>query len=174
MVAVVVILAAAVSAFALGFGQGLTDPGPNVAQTTGEFVPGASTQKVRVTHVAGDSVDVENLEIVVRASGPGVDTEARLVDLPADDYFSTAIGASNIQQDKSLIDEGNSGDLNQIIVPADSNTWVAGDTIQFAINVGGADFREPPNRTGPAADELEVVLVHTPSNTVLSEQTFTP
>lgn len=60
--------------------------------------------------------------------------------------------------------------------PADDNVWEAGETIQFEINVGGADFREPPNRTGPAADKLEIVIIYTDteSGAILFEETFRP
>jgi len=174
MVAVVVILAATVSVFAFGFVADLNEPAPNVAEASGEFEPGSDSdqQIVRVTHVTGDSVEVTELEIIVRASGPSLDTEARLVNLPADSYFSNAIDSSNVQGD-NIIDTSNSAP-NQVIVPADSNTWSAGDTIQFRIKVGGADFREPPDRTGPAADKLEVIIVHTPSNAIIFEDAFTP
>jgi FlaG/FlaF family flagellin (archaellin) len=169
MVAIVIILAAIISTFALGFAENFSDPAPIVSETTGEFVPGASTQKVRVTHVAGDKVRIENVEIVVRASGPDLDTEARLVDLPTDDFFSSAIDDSNIEGNKALIDKGNPGSLNKIIDREGSDTWAAGDTIQFAINKRGADFTD-----GGDADELEIIIVHTPSNAILSEETFTP
>jgi flagellin-like protein len=178
MVAIVVILAAVIGTFALGFTENFSEPAPNVAQTTGEFVPGADEQVVRITHVAGDSVPVEEIEIIVRASGPGDDLplEARLVDLPSDDFFSSAIGESNIEGDEELIDEGNSGELNRVIDREGTNVWSAGKTIQFAINSGGADFRDPPeleNDDGEA-NELEVLIMHTPSNSILSEHTFTP
>jgi FlaG/FlaF family flagellin (archaellin) len=176
MVAVVVIISATVSTSVLGIGATLDEPAPNVAETTGAFEPGASEQEVLVTHVAGDNVRVENIEIVVRASGPGVDTEARLVNLPAG---TSDIDDVNIDGDDSIISEGfgESGPSypNQVIIedfPADNNIWEAGETIQFEINVGGADFREPPS--GPDADTLEVVVVHTPSGSTISEHTFTP
>ena len=46
--------------------------------------------------------------------------------------------------------------------------------IEFEINVGGADFRESPN--GPEADELEVTIVYTDteSTATLFEKTFRP
>ena len=177
MVAVVVILAAIVSVAAFGFVSDINEPAPNVADTTGEFELETdafqSNQIVRIIHRGGDSVAVEEMEIIVRASGPGVDTEARLVDLPAEDW---SIDSNNVQGDKDLIDStsrspGGSKIQNQVIVSADSNVWSAGDTIQFRIKTGIADFRPGED---PDADELEVLIVYTPSNAIISEHTFTP
>lgn len=179
MVAIVVILAATVSVFFLAIGEDVTEPAPNVADTTGEFAVtppnerAGSNQIVRIEHRAGDDVAVENIEIIIRASGPALDTEARLVDLPTDSFFSNAIDSSNIQGNSNLIDTRNRPP-NQVIIPEDSNTWAVGDTIQFRTATEGADFRDGEDRTGPEADELEVIIVHTPSNAILSEHTFTP
>jgi flagellin-like protein len=172
IVAIVVILAAVISTFALGFAENFSDPAPTVGDTTGEFVPGADQQVVRITHVAGDNVPVEEIEIIVRASGPGDDLplEARLVDLPSAGY-GKKIDDANIEGD-DFLDQGTSID-DQIIVVEDSNIWEAGDTIQFVIAVD-ADFRDPPVDSDNEADTLEVVIVHTPSNSILSEHTFTP
>ena len=180
MVAIAVILTATISVFVLGFTEDLNDPAPVVGQTSGEFVPGADEQEVLITHVAGDNVPVENIDIVVRATGPGVDSETRLVNLPAE---GSDINSVNIEGDTGIISQGygESGpsDPNQVIIedyPTDNNMWDAGETIQFEINVGGADFREPPNRTGPEADELEVAVVYTDteSSAILFEETFRP
>jgi hypothetical protein len=180
MVAIVVILAATISVFVFDFTEVFQDPAPNVGQTSGEFIPGADDQEVQVTHVAGDSVRVENIEIVVKTSGPSLDTEARLINLPAE---SSDIDAENIQGDASLIDEGygdpGPADPNQVIIedfPPDDNVWEAGETIQFEINVAGADFRKPPDRTGPAANRLNVVIIYhsTESSAILYEETFRP
>jgi flagellin-like protein len=174
MVAIVVILAAVISTFALGFAENFSDPAPTVGQTSGEFEPGSDSdqQIVRITHIAGDSINVENIEIIVRASGPGDDlpTEARLVDLPAEGQFMT----DNINGNGDLISSRTS--TADIIEEDSSNTWGAGKTIEFRIGVGGADFRDPvPGyNEDNEANELEVVIVHTPSNSILSEHTFTP
>jgi len=171
MVAIAVILTATVSVFVLGFTEDIDDSAPVVGQTSGEFVPGADKQQVRVTHVAGDSVRVENIEIVVRASGPDVDSEARLINLPSDD---STLDDRNLDDPDNLISE--SGDPRVVVedVPADDNVWDAGETIVFAINVGGADFRESPDDDD--ADELEVIIIYTDteSSAILFEETFRP
>lgn len=177
MVAIVVILAAVLSVIVLDFSEDLDDPAPNVEDTTGEFELKTeafqSNQIVRITHIAGDNIPVEEMEIIVQVSGPDVNTQVRLVDLPAEDW---SIDSSNMQGDKDLIDSTSrtpSGAKiqNQVIVSADSNVWSAGDTIQFRIKTGTADFREGED---PDADELEVIIVHAPSNTIISENTFRP
>ena len=178
MVAIVVILAATASVFFLDSAEVITEPAPNVADTTGNFDIGVdgyqSDQIVRITHLAGDSVDINEIEIIVRASGPAssLPKEARLVDLPSE---GSDIDEKNIDGKSELIDEGpnpidGAGPPNLLITSQDSNVWSAGKTIQFRIPTGGADFREDPN--GPEADELEVIIVHTPSNAIISEHTF--
>jgi flagellin-like protein len=187
MVATVVILVATASVFIFGTGGSLSEPSPFVADTTGEFTAGADSnqQLVRITHKGGDNVAVEEIDIVVRASGPGADlpVEARLVDLPGDG-FGARIDDKNIQAGKGtskteaedLISQGTGGPDDQIIIVEDSNTWAAGDTIQFRVAVGGADFRDPPPayNSDAEADTLEVIIIHTPSDAIISENTFTP
>ena len=131
MVAVLFVLAAAISVSFFGVAEDINDPAPNVADTTGEFEVGTDRdeQIVQITHLAGDNVDVENIEIVVRASMTFVDDrESRLVDLPANFRFMT----ENINGD-NLIDSDVSVTDARIIHEEDSNVWKAGDTIQFGI-----------------------------------------
>jgi flagellin-like protein len=172
MVAIVVVLAATISVFFLGVTEDVNEPAPNVADTTGEFEPGADKQVVRIIHIAGDSVPVEEIEIIIRASGPGDDLplEARLVDLPSDG-FGTKIDDTNIEGD-DFLDQGTDTD-DQIIVEEDSNIWETSDTIQFVIAVD-ADFRDSPVNSDNEADTLEVIIIHTPSDTIISEHEFTP
>jgi FlaG/FlaF family flagellin (archaellin) len=179
MVAIVVLLAATVSVFFFDVTEDINQPAPVVGQTSGEFEAGGDfdQQIVRITHVAGDGVNVENIEIIVRASGPGdsLPAEARLVNLPSDGFQET-IDDSNIRGDE-LIDTS-SGSFGrpppQIIIREDSNTWSAGKTINFRIKVSGADFRDSAKGTDEEAEKLEVVIIHTPSNSILSEYTFSP
>jgi flagellin-like protein len=174
MVAIVVVLAAAISASFFDVAEDLREPAPNVADTTGKFVAGSSPDKqiVQITHESGDNVAVAEIEIIVRASGSGADlpTEARLVDLPAEGQFMT----NNIDGNSGLIDSRSS--TANIIEDDSSNVWAAGDTIRFRIGVGSADFRDPPPsyNTDKKSDVLEVIIVHTPSNSILAEHTFTP
>ena len=168
VVAVVVILAAIVSVFAFGFVSDINEPAPNVADT-GEFEvenEPSGDQTVRIRHSGGESVSVEELEIIVRASGPGdsLPKETRLVALPAS---GSSLNDKNIRGD--LVFEGSGND--QVIDGDPGVTWSSGDTIQFQIKLTEADFREGGS---PKADELEVIIIHTPSGAIISEQTFTP
>ncbi len=170
MVAVLFVLAAAISVSFFGVAEDINEPAPNVADTKGEFeIEGdwRGTQIVQITHVAGDNIAVGQVEIAVQASGPDVDSEARLVNLPAE---STTFDSENLEDSDNLIDDGNVN-RNNIIIDDDSNVWAAGDTITFRINTGEADFRDGED---PEADKLEVTIIHTESNTILSENTFTP
>jgi flagellin-like protein len=170
MVAVMIVLAATISVFFFGVTEDINEPAPNVADTKGEFeIEGdwRGTQIVQITHVSGDNVAVEQIEIVVRASGPDVDTEARLVNLPAE---GTTLDAENLNDPNNLIDDGNIN-RNSIIIDEDSNVWATGSTITFRINTGVADFRKGED---PEADELEIIIVHTESNTIISEHVFRP
>lgn len=169
MVAIVVILTATASIFVLEDADEINEPAPSVAQTTGEFVAGGDSdeQIVRITHKGGDNVAVEEIEIIVRASGPTLDTEARLVDLPSDGFFTRSIDdEKSVQGNKDLIAE--QFKTARIIVVEDSNVWSAGKTIEFRVAVGGADFRNNGD-----ADKLEVIIVHTPSNAIIFEEIFT-
>lgn len=173
MVAIVVVLATTTSVFFLDVTEDINEPAPNVVDTTGEFVvdePSAfDNQIVRITHIAGEGVAVEEIEIIIRASGPGVDTEARLVNLPS--TSSSRLLDENIDGNSNLIDQGFGS--ARLIVDDGIDVWSAGTTIEFRINTGvdGADFRE---RESPDADELEVIIVHTPSEAIISKNIFTP
>lgn len=179
MLAVVVVLAAAISVSVFDIAEDINEPAPNVADTTGEFriTPPDETagdnQIVQVTHVAGDNVPVEEIEIIVRAFGPELNAELRLMNLPSEgDRLNDA---TNFEGD-DIVDEGYSPQPKVVVedTPADNNQWEAGETIQFRISTGGADFRDSAQGDPNEADELEVVIVHTPSNSILSEHTFSP
>jgi len=187
LVAIVVILTVTLSVFVSGVTEDINDPAPNIADTTGDFDVGASgyqsDQIVRIAHLAGDSVTIGELEIIVRVRGPDstLPSEARLVNLPAE---GSSIDDKNIDGENMLIDRGpnplgGAGPPHLLITSQNANAWSAGKTIQFRIPTGGADFREGEDIPSsglnePDADELEVVIVHTPSNSILSEHTFTP
>jgi len=182
MIAIVFVVAGSLWAVWSGITQDISEPAPNVAETTGDFQLEATeetgfqdNQIVRITHTAGDEVPVEEIEIIVRASGPDVDDETRLVDLPAegqnidqenkegDELVSTSAGENQFGNDIPEHD--------QIIIDDDSNTWGAGDEISFRIKTTEADFRED---SYPNADELDIIVVHSPSEAILFEDTFRP
>lgn len=112
------------------------------------------------------------MEIIVRAFGSGSDfpKEALLTNLPSDGSFSRSIDSNDVLGNNLVDSTGGQFTKNyggdQIIVADDSNVWSAGSTIQFRINSGEANFKDLN------ADRLEVTIVHTPSNSVLKENTF--
>ena len=169
MVAIVVILSATASVFFLGVVEDINEPAPNVADTTGEFEAGGDLdqQLVRITHVAGESVALDELEIVVRAGGNNMDdAQVRLVDLPPS---GSTFDDNNYEGNKDL---ASGFGVSDGVLFDGSSTWTAGQDIIFRITVGEADFRDPPTGSNPEADELEVIVVHTPSNAIISEHTF--
>lgn len=175
LVAVVVVLAATISPFVLEVTENVQDPAPNVAQSSGEFVAGAgdADQVVRITHLAGDTIEAESIEIVLRA--PEQNEQIRLVDLPGDGFFSFTPDDDNIQGSTDLadntdvIDQGSgASDVNKgpIYTDADDQQWTAGETIAIELAVGGWDFRTSNY------NQLEVAVIHTDSESILIEKQF--
>lgn len=175
LVAIVVVLAAIISPFVLEVTETVQDPAPNVAQSSGEFVAGAgdSDQVVRITHLAGDTIEAESIEIVLRA--PEQNEQIRLVDLPGDGFFSFTLDDDNIQGSTDLadntdvIDQGSgASDVNKgpIYTDADDQQWTAGETIAIELAVGGWDFRTSNY------NQLEVAVIHTDSESILIEKQF--
>lgn len=168
IVAIVVILAATTSAFVLDFTEDLNDPSPNVADTTGEFeldlerTSGTEDQRVRITHLSGEGVPLDELAVLVHANGDGVDRQVRLVNLPPE---QSTFDNDSFEGDEDLVSGwGVSGG----VLFDGSSVWSAGETIEFRIPTGdGVDFRED-------GEDLEVTIIHEPSNAILSEHTFTP
>ncbi|WP_079988834.1 type IV pilin [Halosegnis longus] len=85
VVALAVALAGIISTFALGFTDGLREPAPNIAQSSGAFVPQDGTDGgiVLLTHEAGDTVQIADVEIAVRANCREGTKQGRIVNLPA-------------------------------------------------------------------------------------------
>lgn len=138
VVGIIMVLDTTISVSLFSSTEDLNEAAPIVSQTSGEFEPRADAQRVRITHISGGSVPAEELETVVRVSGPDVDTESRLVNLA--------------EFDAEKDPENTMSYFNEEVKSNDSNTWGVGDTIQFEITVGGADFDEPPVGGNPDAD----------------------
>lgn len=166
MVAVAVVLAATVSVLVLDFGEETTDAGPIVSDSTGEFIgdrPGADDQIVRITHIAGDDIDVSNMEIAVRACGKA----ERLVNLPAPTTRSSSTPTyfpfddGNFERETGLLSQGTVGQTwNASVLHEDaSDTFTAGTSFEFRINNGACSLS--------AGDTVTVRVIHTPTNSVL-------
>ena len=174
MVAIVVILASTVSVVALGFAQDTTQPGPIVGQSSGELVSDASgsdDQIVRITHVAGDPIDVSNMEIAVRACGK----RARMVNLPSPTRRTTStptylpFDSGNFEGNQNLLSPGQAFGRQSwdagVLHEDTSNTFTAGSSFEFRIKNGAC-------RLDPG-EEVVVHVVHTPTNSIPIEKTLT-
>lgn len=179
MVAIVVILAATVSVFALGFGEDLQDPAPLVGQSTGELEPvdGGSGGIITVTHVAGDSVEVEHMEIIVDASD-ACGKRTRVVNLSASFsgqyYPGNQLDEENFRQNKQLLAEGflpqfgqEKWDARLLMDTEDDpntvdNTFSSGKSFQLRIASGNCNLN-----TG---DSVSISIVHTPSGSIILDQ----
>jgi len=163
----VLLLAASISVTAVGYAGGLTEPAPAVSQTSGEYDHYATgggrytEQVIRVTHVAGDTLTVASLELVVDASAACGKT-GRLVNLPiaGDDPRPTNryVRGDDVFDNAANAVEGpiGTGDVD------DDGEWSAGETAQFRLSTSECHLE--------SGDEIAVRLVHTPTDAILVDQ----
>ena len=159
LVATVVILAATISVFALGFTEETTDAGPVVGQSSGELVrdiAGGDDQTVRLTHVAGDRLDVSELEIAVDATD-ACGKRSRIINIP-----TKTLGSANFNGDD--IFDFFSPDGGRLDTSADG-TWGAGGTATFRIASTECELS--------SGETITLRVVHTPTNSVVIKETLT-
>lgn len=176
MVAVVVILSATASVAFLDISENINEPAPQIAQSTGEFITnkegtGSSGGIVKIKHIAGDSVAITDIEIVVRAECDDGTKQGRIVNLPAGD--GNAIRESDGQIKGDNIFDGSS--LNTIAGNVDGvsdggallndEEYTAGDSIIFRID------QECVIKTG---NRVSVQIVHIPSEAIIIDKNLTP
>jgi flagellin-like protein len=166
LVAIVVVLAATISVLALGFTEKTTETGPVVGESTGTLESngaGSDNGFVRIRHVAGDSIQTSNMEVVVDATA-ACGKHGRLVNLPVDGAGGNAIGENNIEGD-DIFDERppylGGPDKSALHEPE----YASGEAILFRI----------PNSDCPLqnGDQVTVRVVHTPTSSVVIEETLT-
>ena len=167
LVAVVVVVAATLSVFVLDFGDDVETAAPVVSQSSGELradITGDDDQIVRLTHQAGDTLRVADLQIAVDAR-TACGKAGRLVNLPAPggDPQPTA---TYVEGDDIFDNSANSvsGPIGEDGRPVDG-TWSAGETATFRI-ANGACSLDP-------GDPVTVRVVHTPSEAILIEKRLT-
>lgn len=165
MVAIVVILAATISVFTLGFIDEADQPGPIVGQSSGELVPqsGSDDGIVRIIHVAGDTVRVSDMEVVVDASD-ACGKRGRLVDLPVPSGGND-IDQSNIEGDDIFDQRAYGFDAVPGPNAIHRSKYTAGEQIAFRITGGPCSITP--------GDEVTVLVVHTPTNSIVIEETLT-
>lgn len=156
MVAVVVVVAAAVSLVGVGFVDDLRHPAPTVGQSSGELVvqDGNDGGVVRLTHVAGDSLTVSDLEIAVDAED-ACGESGRLVNLPAAD--DVEYEGDDIFDERPYKVTGPLGEAGA--------TWRPGETSSFRLASSECDL--------DSGDTVTVRVVHTPTKSVIVEKTLT-
>ncbi|WP_251330525.1 type IV pilin [Haloplanus pelagicus] len=167
LVAIVVILAATIASFALGFTENLNDPAPMVAQTSGEFIPqeGDSGSIVKLMHVAGDSIAVSDIEISVRAECEAGTKQGRIVNLPAGSGNAIRESDGQIEGD-DIFDESSLNTIDNQVDGVDNGVallqggqYTTGDSIIFRIAKGDCELRR--------GSAISVRVVHNPSQTVI-------
>ncbi|WP_246308338.1 type IV pilin [Halosimplex rubrum] len=162
MVATVVILAATVSVFALGFVDEANQPGPVVGQSSGELLTqdGFDGGIVNITHVAGDTLSASALEIAVDAQG-ACGKSGRLVNLPASG--GDPVPTSEYVRGDDIFDNS----YNSVGGPIGEagGQWQAGETATFRIAGTPCQL--------DSGDTITVRVVHTPTNSVVIKETLT-
>ena len=165
LVALTLVLAATVSATVLRTTTELTEPAPTVAHASGEYERyqnggGRYTEQViRITHLAGESVTVADIEIAIDAS-TACRKSGRLVNLPAsggdprptdeyvrgDDVFDNSYGSVT-------------GPL------ATGGEWTAGETGEFRLATSECRLED--------GEGVTVRVVHVPTASVVIEESVT-
>lgn len=160
LVAVVVVLAATVSVFALGFLEDTNDPGPVVGQSSGTLESngvGSDNGFVQITHVAGDTIRTANIEIAVDATA-ACGKRGRLVNLPVQNRIRNSNSEGDDVFDNSFqgLPDGSA---------LENQRYASSDTIDFRI----------PNTDCPVrnGDRVTVRVVHLPTNSIVIEETLT-
>ncbi|WP_253738720.1 type IV pilin N-terminal domain-containing protein [Halohasta salina] len=163
LVAMVLIVAATVGWAGLGFSEQLREPAPNVAESNAKFVAdsGITGQIVRLTHVAGDSIAVSNIEILVDAECDDGDAQGRVVALPPD---GNSLDAENIEG-TDFFDESSFRSDRTVLRSDTTNTLSAGEFIQFRMISGTCEV--------PAGNKVTVRIIHMPSDSVVIKEMLT-
>ncbi|MFO7834895.1 MAG: type IV pilin [Halohasta sp.] len=163
VVALVVIVAASIGWAGLGFSEQLREPAPNVAESNAEFVAdtGISGQIIRLTHVAGDSMEISNIEISVDAECADGDAQGRIVALPPD---GNSLDAENIEG-TDFFDESSFRSNRTVLRSDTTNMFSAGEFIQFRMISTACEV--------PAGNDITVRVIHTPSESIVIKETLT-
>ncbi|WP_254279050.1 type IV pilin [Haloarcula marina] len=169
LVGLTVVLAASVTAASVGYAAELRERAPTVSQSAAEYERYAAgggryaDHVIRLTHLAGDTLTVADLELVVDASD-ACGKVGRLVNVPiaGDDPVPTEryVRGDDVFDNSYNAVEGpiGTGDVD------DDGEWSAGETAQFRLASGDCPLRD--------GDRLTVRVVHAPTNAVLVAETI--
>ena len=165
LVAVVVVLAATVSVFALGVTEEIRSPPPTVSDSSAEYLTGSTTcdtDIVRLTHAAGDAVDLSETRTVVRLPDSG-GTEATITGFPTD---GSTLDADEHDDPDNILYSGGCVGGEADGGSGGSGRWSVGTSFSFKLNSGGGTGDIDPG------DTIEVLVVHDPSNAVVVEHSI--
>ncbi|SFB95581.1 flagellin N-terminal-like domain-containing protein [Halobiforma haloterrestris] len=167
LVAITVILAGSVGAFVFSLGDTPSEPGPIAGVTTDATFTLSGTascdeEVVRLRHVAGDPIDVTDMEVTVRIRGG--DMEATLTDLPSE---NSSLDDDHVDGDADVIDQ--SGCAGGAIVDSSDGSpeWTSGSAIEFRVNHGSS------TTDLESGDEVEILVTDTDGGTVVVSETLT-
>ncbi|APH38517.1 type IV pilin [Methanohalophilus halophilus] len=164
MIAITLLLGVTLIFFATAFE--MQEPAPFVAHSSGELVRdvygSGDDQKVYLYHEGGDSINVSDIEIVVDATEVCGES-GKLINLPAANvaYVGVALCSENIEGNENMFDKSSDGIAGAI----KESEFSTGELIMFRINSGAC----PLNK----GDQITVKIIHTPTNTVVIEETLT-
>jgi len=172
LVAMVLLVAATVGWAGLGFSEQLREPAPNIAESNGKLIAdsGYSGQIIEIRHVAGDSVNVKNMEVAVTAETGDERKTARIVGLPLDYGSPTGnpIQPRNLKYgDESIIARSGGGYDHGVLHEDNRNVFDAGSAFAFRIKSTGSGI------TLNSGDTVTVRVIHTPSNSVIIKEELT-
>ncbi|WP_158599152.1 type IV pilin [Methanohalophilus sp. RSK] len=167
MIAITIVLGVTLIFFATAFE--MQEPAPFVAHSSGELVRkgGADVQKtdqrVYLYHEGGDPIDVSDIEIVV--SFDKNDKVGTLHNFPieGDDPNPTSeyVSGDDVFDNSHNSIEGSigTGDVD------DDGMWSTGEYVMFRISNTAVSLN--------SGDIVYVKIIHTPTNTVIMEETLT-
>ncbi|WP_129597672.1 type IV pilin [Methanohalophilus profundi] len=165
MIAITIVLGVTLIFFATAFE--MQEPAPFVAHSSGELVrdvDGGDDQKVYLYHEGGDCINLSDIEIVVDATEV-CGERVKLVNLPAEHvpYVGVALSSENIEGNEDIFDKSSDGIAGAI----KEIEFSTGELLMFRINSGE---NACPLKKG---DQITVKIIHTPTNTVIIEETLT-
>lgn len=162
MIAITIVLGVILIFFATAFE--MQEPAPFVVHSSGELVrdvDGADDQKIYLYHEGGDPIKVSDIEIVVDAT-KCCGMKDRIVNLPArDSNMNPKLGEQNIAEDSDLI----SKTTNYCGGAIAKEYFSVGEKLWFRINNGQCSLEK--------GDQITVKIIHTPTNTIVIEETLT-
>jgi FlaG/FlaF family flagellin (archaellin) len=158
LVGVVVVVGLVLITLTLGLVEDVDSPAPVVSETSGVVAPTTDGQTIEITHVAGDTVRLSNVEIVVDATA-ACGRQARIVDLPLDGerylHPDNVTGAAILSTANRSAADYDPGALL-------AERFAAGETI--GLRLADSCSLSP-------GDEVTVTVVHRPRASIVSRTT---